>query len=538
MNISKKILGTAAAILTAFSPLMQQASLAADAQKPNIIFIMGDDIGWFNIGAYHQGMMAGKTPNLDKMASEGMRFTDYYAEASCTAGRANFITGELPIRTGMTTVGQAGAAIGIPDQAVTIATALKSQGYATGQFGKNHLGDRNQFLPTVHGFDEFFGYLYHLDAMEDPSHRNYPQELLATVGPRNMLHCWATETDDQTVEPRWGKVGKQKIEDAGTLYPKRMETVDDEILSHTVNFMNKAKKENRPFFVWLNPTRMHITTHLSDKYESMRNAQNGWSIQEAGMAQLDDVVGSVMKYVKDNGMDDNTIIVFSTDNGCENFTWPDGGQTPFAGGKGTALEGGFRVPCIVRWPGKIPAGKVENSLMSGLDWFPTFLAAAGNANIKDELIKGIQLGDRTYKVHLDGFNQLDFLEGKSPSQRNEIFYFTEGTLSAVRLGDYKYRFTDQPTGWLGATEKVDWPILVNLRLDPFERTLNFNGRSGSMSYYNWFVNQFWRFVFVQQVVGASAQSFIDFPPMQKGASFNIEDIKQMLQQHINAAQGH
>lgn len=538
MNISKKILGVAIATVLAFCPLAQQVSLAADNQKPNIIFIMGDDIGWFNVGAYNQGMMAGKTPNLDKMAAEGMRFTDYYAEASCTAGRANFITGELPIRTGMTTVGQAGAAIGIPSQAVTIATALKAQGYTTGQFGKNHLGDRNQFLPTVHGFDEFFGYLYHLDAMEDPSHRNYPQDLLASVGPRNMLHCWATETDDQTVEPRWGRVGKQKIEDVGTLYPKRMETVDDEILNHTINFMDKAKQENKPFFVWLNPTRMHIVTHLSDKYESMRNAQNGWTIQEAGMAQLDDVVGSVMKYVKDNGMDENTIVVFSTDNGCENFTWPDGGQTPFAGGKGTALEGGFRAPCIVRWPGKIPAGKVENSLMSGLDWFPTFLAAAGNANIKEQLLQGLKLGDSTYKVHLDGYNQLDFLTGKGASKRNEIFYFTEGTLSAVRIGDYKYRFTDQPNGWLGATEKVDWPILVNLRLDPFERTLNYDGRSGSMSYYNWFVTQFWRFVFVQQVVASSAQSFIDFPPMQKGASFNIEEVKQMLLQRINAAQGH
>jgi len=538
VHTGKKILTAVLAGFVAVCPFYQLEGQAKDNEKPNIIFIMGDDIGWFNIGAYHQGMMASRTPNLDKLAAEGIRFTDYYAEASCTAGRANFITGELPIRTGMTTVGQAGAAIGIPDQAVTIATALKAQGYTTGQFGKNHLGDRNQFLPTVHGFDELFGYLYHLDAMEDPSHRNYPQELLSTVGPRNMLHSWATAVDDQTIQPRWGKIGKQKIEDAGTLYPKRMETVDDEILNHTIKFMDKSIAEKKPFFVWLNPTRMHINTHLSDKYESMRNAQNGWTIQEAGMSQLDDVVGSVMKYVHDNNLDENTIIVFSTDNGAENFTWPDGGQTPFAGGKGTALEGGFRVPCIARWIGKIPAGRVENSLISGLDWFPTFLAAAGHANIKDELKQGTKLGDQVYKVHLDGFNQLDFLTGKSPSKRNEIFYFTEGTLSAVRIGDYKYRFTDQPNGWLGATEKVDWPILVNLRLDPFERTLNSNGRSGSMSYYNWFVNEFWRFVFVQQVVSQSAQTFIDFPPMQKGASFNIEEVKQMLLQRINGAQGH
>ena len=273
------------------------------ARKPNIIMIMGDDIGWFNIGAYHQGMMAGRTPNLDRLAAEGMRFTDYYAEASCTAGRANFITGELPIRTGLTTVGQAGSPIGMPAEAPTIATALKSMGYATGQFGKNHLGDLNQFLPTVHGFDEFFGYLYHLDAMEDPCHRNYPPALKDTVGPRNMVHSWATTVDDPTVQPRWGKVGKQKIEDAGELCPKRMETVDDEILANTFKFVDKARKDGKPFFLWLNPTRMHVVTHLSEKYEKMRTPENGWSIQEAGMAQLDDIVGAVMQKVKDLGIE-------------------------------------------------------------------------------------------------------------------------------------------------------------------------------------------------------------------------------------------
>jgi arylsulfatase A-like enzyme len=463
-----------------------------------------------------------------------MRFTDYYAEASCTAGRANFITGELPIRTGMTTVGQAGATIGLPDQAITIATALKGQGYATGQFGKNHLGDLNRFLPTVHGFDEFFGYLYHLDAMEDPSHHNYPTSLKNTVGPRNMVHTWATDTDDATVQPRWGKIGKQKIEDAGELFPKRMETVDDEILADTLSFMDKARKDNKPFFVWLNPTRMHVITHLSEKYESMRTAENGWSIQEAGMAQLDDIVGSVKKYVKDNGLDEDTIIVFSTDNGAENFTWPDGGQTPFAGGKGTALEGGFRVPAIVRWPGKVPAGKVENGIMSGLDWFPTLLSAAGAPNIKNELLSGKEINGQNYKVHLDGFDQLDFITGKSPSHRHNVFYFTEGTLSAVRIDDMKYRFTDQPNGWLGATQKVDWPILTNLRLDPYERTGISDGRTGSIAFYDWFNSEFWRFVFVQQVVGQAAQTFVDFPPMQKGASFNMEAIKQQIMEKMNS----
>ena len=504
-------------------------SKTVSGKQPNIIFIMGDDVGWFNIGAYHQGIMAGRTPNLDRMASEGMRFTDYYAEASCTAGRANFITGELPIRTGMTTVGQAGAAVGIPDQAVTVATALKSMGYATGQFGKNHLGDRNPYLPTVHGFDEFFGYLYHLDAMEDPFHANYPESLKATIGPRNMLHCWATETNDTTVEPRWGAIGKQKIEDAGPLDPKRMETVDDEILDHSLKFIDKARKDGKPFFVWLNPTRMHVVTHLSPKYNGMRNAENGWSIEEGGMAQLDDIVGSVLGYVKDNGLDDNTIIAFSTDNGCENFTWPDGGQTPFAGGKGTALEGGFRVPAIIRWPGHVPAGKVENGIISGLDWFPTFVALAGNSNIVEELCAGKQLGDRNYRVHLDGYNQTDLITGNGPSHRHEILYFTEGTLGAIRINDYKYRFTDQPNGWLGATEKVDWPILTNLRLDPFERTGIFSGKNGSLGYYNWFAYEFWRFVDAQREVGKVAQSFLEFPPMQKGASFNLDSVKAKIQ---------
>jgi arylsulfatase A-like enzyme len=519
-----------AAVAVASTP-----AAAQQQQRPNIIFIMGDDIGWANIGVYNQGIMAGRTPNLDQLASEGMRFTDYYAEASCTAGRANFITGELPIRTGLTTVGQAGSTIGIPAEAPTMATVLKSMGYATGQFGKNHLGDLNQFLPTVHGFDEFFGYLYHLDAMEDPCHRNYPPALRATVGPRNMVHSWATSVDDSTVQPRWGKIGKQRIEDAGELCPRRMETVDDEILGNALKFLDKARQDSKPFFLWLNPTRMHVVTHLSDKYESMRTPENGWSVQEAGMAQLDDIVGSVMKYLKDNGLENNTILAFSTDNGAENFTWPDGGQTPFAGGKGTALEGGFRAPMIIRWPGRVPAGKVENSVISGLDWFPTFVAAAGNPNIVDELKKGKQLGDRNYKVHLDGYNQTDLITGKGPSKRNEIWYFTETTLSAVRIGDYKYRFTDQPTGWFGSTVKVDFPILTNLRLDPYERTgLNVNIQGGSINNYNWFAYQFWRFVFVQQEVAKLGQTAIEFPPMQKGGSFNLEAVKEQIEKSVAA----
>jgi len=522
---------SALSVAASVEKALAQAQQAPSGQRPNIVVIMGDDIGIWNIGAYHRGMMAGRTPNLDKLAAEGMLFTDYYAEASCTAGRAAFITGELPIRTGMTTVGQAGAPTGIPAEAVTIAHVLKSMGYATGQFGKNHLGDKNEFLPTVHGFDEFFGYLYHLDAMEDPAHPGYPQELLNVVGPRNMVHSWATDSDDATVDPRWGKIGKQRIEDAGTLYPKRMETVDDEIRDFSFKFIEKAKADNKPFFLWLNPTRMHIVTHLSQKYEAMRNSRNGWTIHEAGMAQLDDIVGEVMKKLKDMGVDDNTIVVFTTDNGTEVFTWPDGGQTPFAQSKGTVMEGGYRAPAMIRWPGRVPAGKVENGIMSGLDWFPTLVAAAGNPNIAEELKKGKQVGDRTYKVYLDGYNQMDMITGKAPSNRHEIWYFGESTLGAIRIDDYKYRFIDQPAGWLGEKGKVDVPYITNLRLDPFERTgWPENGtKNGAQHYFGWFQYEFWRFVFIQQKVEELAKTAIEFPPMQRGASFNLEAVKAQIE---------
>ena len=512
-------------------PVQAQTPQPAAGRPPNIVVIMGDDIGIWNLGAYHRGMMAGRTPNLDKIAAEGMLFTDYYAEASCTAGRANFITGQLPIRTGMTTVGQAGSPIGLPAEAPTIAKALGAMGYATGQFGKNHLGDLNQFLPTVNGFDQFFGYLYHLDAMEDPCHPNYPQNLRAQVGPRNMVRTAATTTDDATVDPRWGKVGKQTIADAGELCPKRMETVDDEIRDEALKFLDKAKADNKPFFLWLNPTRMHIVTHLSPKYQAMRDSTNGWSIHEAGMAQLDDDVGIVMQKLKDMGVDDNTIVVFTTDNGTEVFTWPDGGQTPFSGTKGTVMEGGFRAPAMIRWPGKVPAGKVENGIISGLDWFPTFVAAAGNANIADELKKGKQLGDRSYKVHLDGYNQLDMITGKGPSKRQEIFYFGESELGAVRIGDFKYRFIDQPEGWFGAKTHSDVPYLTNLRLDPFERTgwAESGTKRGSLEYFQWFKYEFWRFVFVQDQVAKLAMTAIEFPPMQKGASFNLDAVKAKIE---------
>jgi len=540
----KKTLCTVMTMLVAGIALVASAEAQGDkqtAKQPNILFIMGDDIGMWNIGAYHRGLMAGRTPHIDKLAREGAIFTDYYAEASCTAGRANFITGELPIRTGLTTVGQAGATIGMPAQAPTIATALKEMGYATGQFGKNHLGDRNEFLPTVHGFDEFFGYLYHLDAMEDPFHPNYPQELLDKVGPRNVLHCFATDEDDTTVDPRWGKVGKQKIEDKGPLPPHptdgielNMETVDDVILEHTVNFMKKAQQDDKPFFVWLNPTRMHIKTHLSPKYKKLQTPQNGWSIQEAGMAQFDDIIGETMQQLEDMGEADNTIIVVTTDNGTEGFTWPDGGTTPFKGWKGMATEGGFRAPCVIRWPGKVKPNQVINGVMSGLDWFPTFVAAAGyEGDIQADLMKGKKLDGTEYKVHLDGYDQTKLLTENGESARDEIWYFTESTLAAARIGDYKYVFVDQPDGWFGPKVKLDWPGVYNLRLDPFEKM----STGDSMYAANWWTYEFWRYVFVQQEVAKLAQTAIAFPPMQPGASFNLEAVKDQVKKAISNRTG-
>ncbi len=531
----------AAALALAATP---SSAIAQDA-KPNIIVIMGDDIGWENIGAYHQGLMYDTTPNLDKLAAEGMRFTDYYAEPSCTAGRANFITGELPIRTGLTTVGQAGAKIGMPDEAPTIATALKSMGYETGQFGKNHLGDLNRYLPTVHGFDEFFGYLYHLDAMEDPFWHSYPQAMVDSVGPRNLVHSFATDVDDATEQPRWGKVGKQTITDEGPLPPHpmagikyNMETIDEDILDHTVKFIDKAEKDSKPFFVWLNPTRAHVISHLSPKYSAQLTPENQWYLEEGVMKQLDDVVGGVMAKLKADGLDKNTIVVFTTDNGTENFTWPDGGNTPFSAGKGTIMEGGMRAPMIARWPDHFPAGKVENGIFSGLDFFPTLVSLAGKPGIKEDLLKGAQLGDRNYKVHLDGYDQTDLLTGKGPSNRHEVFYFAEGTLGAVRINDWKYRLIDQPDGWLGGTVHLDWPILSNLRLDPFERMQFPKGNNGSFMYVpDFYMHEFWRFVFLQQKVGEYAQTFVEFPPMQRGASFNLEAVKAEIEERLKAMKG-
>jgi arylsulfatase A-like enzyme len=533
-------------------------SQVSASKKPNIIVIMGDDVGWFNVGAYHQGMMSGKTPNLDKLASEGMRFTDYYAEASCTAGRANFITGELPIRTGLTTVGQAGADVGLPAQAVTIATALKAQGYETAQFGKNHLGDLNKFLPCVHGFDEFFGYLYHLDAMSDPYWFDYPQSWIDKTGPRTLTHCWATDSDDATVMPRWGKVGKQKIADEGPLAPfpnmtgrqnwqegakakYDMETFDEVLVQRSNAFMDKAKKDGKPFFIWHNTTRMHVFTYIPPKYQAMMNAKSNYGLEEAGMAQMDDSIGTLLKHLDDIGETDNTIVIFTTDNGAEVFTWPDGGMTPFRATKGTVFEGGFRVPAIIRWPGVVKPGTVENGIFSGLDWFPTLLAAAGNPNIIDQLLKGVKLGDRTYKNHLDGYNQLDLLCGMGPSARHAVLYFGGAELGAIRLDDFKFQFFQQPYGWPGEKTTTDMPTIVNLRQDPFERTPSIRGESvndeGGGYMNEFYAREFWRFVMVQQAVADLAKTAIEFPPMQAPASFNLSAVKAKVEQVLNQQRG-
>src|SRR5271166_3350927 len=533
MKCNPKVLSYGLSVLTAAAALICAAGpLQAQEKKPNILVIMGDDVGWFNIGAYHRGIMSGKTPNLDKLAAGGMMFTDYYAEASCTAGRANFITGEIPLRTGLTTVGQAGADVGLPDKAATLASALKAQGYETFQFGKNHL-----------------------DAMSDPYWFDYPQDWIDKTGPRNLTHCWAADADDPTEMPRWGKVGKQKLEDEGPLAPfpnmagrqrwqegrkakYDMETFDEVLVGHTTGAMDKAKKDGKPFFIWHNTTRMHVFTYIPPKYQAMMNATDNYGLEEAGMAQMDDCIGELLKHLEDIGEADNTIVIFTTDNGAEVYTWPDGGMTPFKATKGTSFEGGFRVPAIIRWPGHVKPGSVENGLISGLDWFPTLVAAAGNPDITNQLLKGVKLGDRTYKNHLDGYNQMDLLTGKGPSARHELFYFGESQLGAIRINDFKFQFYQQPFGWPGEKVSTDMPTMVNIRQDPFERLPNVRGETfntGSPAYVNDFMaREFWRFVLVQQTVGKLAMTAVDYPPMQDPASFNLDALKAKIQEMIKA----
>jgi len=456
----------------------------------------------------------------------------------------------------LTTVGQAGADVGMPAQAITLATILKAQGYETGQFGKNHLGDLNKFLPCLHGFDEFFGYLYHLDAMSDPYWFDYPQDWIDKTGPRNLTHCWATDKDDPTVQPRWGAIGKQKIVDEGPLAPfpnmtdmqnwqkgqpakYDMETFDSVLVQHTNGFMDQAKKDGKPFFIWHNTTRMHVFTYLPPKYQAMMNYKSNYNLEEAGMAQMDDSIGEILKHIDDIGETDNTIVIFTTDNGAEVFTWPDGGMTPFRATKGTVFEGGFRVPAIIRWPGHVKPGVVENGIISGLDWLPTLSTAAGAPDVTNQLLKGAKFGDRTYKNHLDGYDQTALITGTGPSARHEIFYFGGPHLGAIRIDDFKFQFFQQPWGWPGEKVTTDMPTIVNLRQDPFERTPSIRGESSNDSGFGYgndfFAREFWRFVLVQQYVGKMALTAVDYPPMQDPATFNLSAIKakitEMMKEH-------
>ncbi|MGH8173711.1 MAG: arylsulfatase, partial [Rhodanobacteraceae bacterium] len=411
--------------------------------KPNVLFIMGDDIGWFNISAYNLGVMGYRTPNIDRIAKEGALFTDWYGQQSCTAGRAAFLTGQSPIRTGLTKVGLPGSDIGLEAGDPCIAQVMKSLGYATGQFGKNHLGDLNKFLPTVHGFDEFFGNLYHLNAEEEPENPDYPKDprFKAKFGPRGVMHSWATDKDDPTEDPHWGRVGKQKVENTGAMTKKRMETVDEEFLDAAMNFIKRKNKSDEPWFCYFNTTRMHVFTHL--KKESQ--GKTGLGVYPDGMVETDGHVGQLLKLLDDLGATENTIVVYTTDNGAEVMTWPDGGATPFKGEKATNWEGGFRVPCVIRWPGTIKAGTLVNDICAHEDFLPTFAAAAGETDIAAKFKKGHKIAGQTFKVHLDGHNLMPFLKGDEKASPREgfLYWSDDGDLMAIRARHWKVAFMEQ-----------------------------------------------------------------------------------------------
>ncbi|MFZ2069630.1 MAG: arylsulfatase [Xanthobacteraceae bacterium] len=521
------LLGVGLATPSQAQPTPQPTPTLASGSKPNILVIFGDDIGYWNISAYNLGMMGYKTPNLDRIAREGAIFTDCYGQQSCTAGRAAFITGQSPFRTGLTRVGLPGATLGLQKEDPTIAELLKNFGYMTFQHGKNHLGDRNEFLPTVHGFDEFFGNLYHLNAEEEPENVDYPKnpEFRQRFGPRGVLKCKATDVDDSTVDPRFGRVGKQTIIDTGPLTRERMKTVDTEFLDATLGAMDRAKAAGKPFFIWHNTTRMHIWTHLQKKYEDLI-ANRG--LYGAGMAEFDDDVGVLLKKLDDLGIANNTIVVFSSDNGAETFTWPDGGTTPFRSEKGTNWEGGFRVPCLARWPGTIKPGTSVNDIVAHEDWAPTLLAAAGEPNVKGKLLDGYQANGRTFKVHLDGYDLMTLLSGQGPAPRKEFFYFTDdGDLCALRYTKWKAVFLEQEAHGLGVWQKpfasLRVPIIFDLHADPFERA---NVDSGA--YETWFAEHLFLLLPAQAVVGQFLASFRDFPPRQKAATFTVEQAFEAL----------
>ncbi len=478
------------------------------ADKPNILVIFTDDVGISNVGAYHQGLMSSRTPNIDSLAEEGMRFTDYYAQPSCTAGRSAFLTGQFPVRTGMHTVGLPGSNKGLTPDTPTLPELLKLQGYTTGQFGKNHLGDRDEFLPTMHGFDEFWGWLYHLNAMEYVEDPDWPKDdpKAEQFAPRNVIHAWSSGD------------GKQKIVDDGPLPIERMKTVDDEVNKHTINFITKAVKEDKPFFAWYCPSRAHVWTHLSDKYKAMLG-KDGMGLQEVVMKDLDDHVGEILATLKELGVDDNTIVVFTTDNGPEIMTWPDGGMTPFRGEKGTTWEGGVRSPMIVKWPGKIKPGQVNNGLFDGMDWLPTLVAAAGGPeDVKKKMLTGYE----GHKAHLDGYNQLDLLTNNAPSARNEIIYYERDQLQAVRYGNWKAHFVVQPHGWSGPKEVLNAPLLFNLRQDPFERADEESGM-----YVQWMGKKMWAFGPAQAVVKQHLATLEEWPP--KSPVSNAHEVKRGME---------
>jgi arylsulfatase A-like enzyme len=497
-------------------------------KQPNILILWGDDIGIWNISHFSRGMMGYQTPNIDRVAKEGVTFTDFYGQQSCTAGRAAFITGQNPLRTGLTKVGMPGATIGLQREDPTIAELLKPLGYATGQFGKNHLGDRNEYLPTVHGFDEFFGNLYHLNAEEEPELPDYPKDpaFLKAFGPRGVLHSKATATESPLPpDPRFGPWGKQTVEDTGPLTKKRMETVDEEITAAALGWMETQAKADKPFFLWYNSTAMHFRTHVAEKNLG-KSGQDPYSDR---MVVHDEQIGMMLDKLDELGIADNTIVMYSTDNGPENDTWPDGANTPFRGQKDTNWEGGWRVPSFIRWPAKITAGSVLNGIVCHQDMLPTLLAAAGEPDINQKLLDGYTAGDKTFKVCIDGVNQLPYLTGEvKKSPREHFFYVSDdGGVMAIRLGDWKMTFEEQRANtmklWAEPLVKLRLPMIYSLRRDPFERA-----EYNSNTYLDWMVDHVPLIYASQAVVAAQIGNYVKYPPRQKAASFNLDSVMRQL----------
>jgi arylsulfatase len=519
------VCATLAGLCLAVAATPAQAQKAA-GKKPNILVIWGDDIGQFNISAYNMGMMGYRTPHIDRIGREGAVFTDWYGQQSCTAGRAAFITGQSPIRTGLTKVGLPGAKEGLTNADPTLAELLKPLGYTTGQFGKNHLGDRNEMLPTVHGFDEWLGNLYHLNAEEEPENVDYPKDpaFKAKFGPRGVMHCFASEKDDPTDDPRFGKMGKQTCQDTGPLSRKRMETVDEEVTAAALKFMGMAVKANKPFFVWWNSSRMHVFTHL--KKESA--GKTGLGIYADGMVEHDGHVGQLLDALKKLGIENDTIVMYSTDNGAEFFNWPDGGTTMFRGEKNTQWEGGFRVPTLIRWPGVVKPGTVSNEIGAHEDMIPTLLAAAGDPTAKEALLKGKKVGAVSYRVHLDGYNLLPALKGEAAWPRREFLYWTDGgSVAALRYDDWKISFLRQNSVgikvWETPFEELRWPMLTNLRMDPFERASD-----ESTGHPQWAAERMFALAPAGAYVGQWLQSFREFPPRMKPGSFSLDRVMESV----------